>query len=785
MIRTGELIGRESEGALNLSYFINPWPDTTTSPTNELAGSTGGRMIAGPLRTDLYTRDGVCGMCHLEDNPYWRTKTDVLSCASGNCHTSGSHIAHLSAENGPHISCDICHDLDNMRDGEGDIIDPRLSGACDQCHHNGLGGAPNDNGFRAGWDDPGYDLNCAGCHKGRPKIDYVDDVYVHDPASTCTDCHSGHVAACHLDPDEHDGYCTADDTFDCASCHYTGDPLSVTPELQRKPVGMQTNGHKRLVSSKWIRQYDCYYCHSISVDAAWNLSDMHANGSKDVAMSSQWKIVGQGAPYFDPGAKVCYNTYCHSDGTTLTPVMRAYPWDGGHEDCNSCHGHDPDQENCSECHAADERHTWTPEKKWLSAMPMYANTGPGTANANSHFRHLFTQFSCDDCHVDTVVGACINCHGEGVPEGTMSEQAHIYADHHVNKTKTVAFKDGGSYNEIFKSCSSTKCHSGTDPVWGDSVSSSITCLECHGTTGADVDDFGEFNDVRARINLTQWATTGHGRPAASGNYDSGNPPAAFLGIGCWYCHDNQVLHRDDENPFRLRKHDQFANRFEKECVYCHMTGEDAECLNCHDNSESLAPQLADITGGVAINLPYTIAEPDHSGLSSGCDNTTCHVDDSTRHKSGAGLWTQDQKDDVENSYMLMGVCLKCHDDDSSGQCNSCHTAPPDDPGTPDVDESLKYSLGFDPGLPGTTLIQPQQAKASSFHFGYKHYIDYENSIATPLDAGTVSDNAATSLELTDTGKSWTADEWSGYSARMTGGENSDEIRKIESNTGHL
>jgi len=33
-ILTGELIGRESEGALNLEYFINPWPDKATSLTN-------------------------------------------------------------------------------------------------------------------------------------------------------------------------------------------------------------------------------------------------------------------------------------------------------------------------------------------------------------------------------------------------------------------------------------------------------------------------------------------------------------------------------------------------------------------------------------------------------------------------------------------------------------------------------------------------------------------------------------------------------------------------------
>jgi len=91
MIRTGELIGRESEGALNLEYFINQCPDTTTSPTNELfdatGDSTGGSMIQS-YRPDNWTRDGVCGMCHLEVEPYWREAKEILSCDK--CHDSGS-----------------------------------------------------------------------------------------------------------------------------------------------------------------------------------------------------------------------------------------------------------------------------------------------------------------------------------------------------------------------------------------------------------------------------------------------------------------------------------------------------------------------------------------------------------------------------------------------------------------------------------------------------------------------------------------------------------------------
>jgi hypothetical protein len=65
---------------------------------------------------------------------------------------------------------------------------------------------------------------------------------------------------------------------------------------------------------------------------------------------------------------------------------------------------------------------------------------------------------------------------------------------------------------------------------------------------------------------------------------------------------------------------------------------------------------------------------------------------------------------------MMGVCLKCHDDDSGDKCNSCHTPP--------VGNPMKYSLGFDPG---TGFIKPQKAIASSVHFGYKHYRAYQSN----------------------------------------------------------
>jgi hypothetical protein len=85
----------------------------------------------------------------------------------------------------------------------------------------------------------------------------------------------------------------------------------------------------------------------------------------------------------------------------------------------------------------------------------------------------------------------------------------------------------------------------------------------------------------------------------------------------------------------------------------------------------------------------------------------CHSNDMRTHNTNAGIWSVDQKNDVKNQYMMMGVCLQCHDDDTGGKCNGCHNAT--DP---------KYRLGYDPG---TGYIKPVKALASSVHFGHKHY----------------------------------------------------------------
>jgi predicted CxxxxCH...CXXCH cytochrome family protein len=548
------------------------------------------------------------------------------------------------------------------------------------CHSDGRGGAPTKTMSWGG----GTQTRCYSCHKGR----------------------------------------TVDNTPD--NCADIGGTWDAGRGLCTPYVNISSNGHSRLVGPQWIRKYPCTYCHNATVDADGNIIDVtrHVNGAKDVVFSAQWAIVGRPAPSYNPATRVCDNIYCHSDGTANPDTVRPFAWSDGHTSCNTCHGHP--QGSCANAGCHDGRtdaigNVWTVKTgwpagdEWKSAMPMYSNTGPGTARANSHPRHLQTGFACDNCHVKTVKNGTCNsagCH-TGTPSGQMGEVAHLDGAYHVNKTKDVVFRDGGSYNPVTKTCSNTLCHgSGPDPQWGGSVNDAVVCLNCHGTTGPDVDSFTFKNfSTQAKINTTEFVTTGHGRPASAGPFPvSGNPAPNFPGNPCWYCHDNTVIHNDPTNPFRLRIHQQFSRRFDKECVYCHMQGLDSECLGCHNSTDSLAPQLATIT-----SPPFS---QDHKGYTDGNTScvATCHPDDAHRHKTGTGLWTPDQQADIRNQYLRIGVCLKCHDDDSEGQCTSCHTAPADNP--------FKYALGFNPG---SGFVKPQKARASSVHFGYKHYKDYQQT----------------------------------------------------------
>ncbi len=677
--------------------------------------------LAGYVTAAVY-----CLECHDPNDPDPIENAIVVNTHSNNClfcHTTptGPEVKPELPQNGG--NCEACHGAD-----------PHPDMSCELCHSDGAPKPlPLPHEKHVG---SLYNVSCAKCHADTVSSSTViSDPALHNNGQNDVNLETGNYTPgtqacdnlyCHSDAQggaPNLAVTWSDSTFTtCISCH--GDLADPDPKLVSDPFKMTSNAHDVLASTKWIRQYPCDFCHYTTTDGGGVIKNAgyHVNQQLDVVINALWQVAGRPSPTYDssPGVNNCDNLYCHSDGRTVNPVITNLNWKTSEAKCDTCHGH---QGTCVTCHdgsdGRDPIEEWPPGKEWLNATPMYANTGPGSSNANSHVRHLQTNFSCEKCHFTTIVDAdCRSCHVEGaLPTGSMDETGHVDPAVHVNKAKDVVFADGGTYDPMTKTCSNTSCHNGAyeDPVWGGKVK----CLTCHGTSGADIDDFDGTNATAARINMTEWETSGHGRQAVSGNYpSSGNPPANFPADNpCWHCHDRTVVHDDDDNPFRLQIHSQFEKRFEKECVYCHMEGTDTECLGCHNTTGfSLARQLT------AIVPPDYAPEDDHSSYVDGqtsCLTANCHPDDVNQHNTDSGRWTPAQQADIKNQYVMMGVCLQCHDDngENNERCNSCHTwegDPADDP----------YQIGFDPDGTGEIEEITGSSKASSGHFGHKHWQTY-------------------------------------------------------------
>ncbi len=219
---------------------------------------------------------------------------------------------------------------------------------------------------------------------------------------------------------------------------------------------------------------------------------------------------------------------CHHDGTDLTPADGNVPpnqpdYKSGWSDtayvfaCNGCHG--------------------TP--------PSY--TTGGLNKANSHFAHANDQISCVKCHYST----------------TEDGATLLHPGSHADNIYSVSPAPGVSLTYSAGTCSNISCHLGNTETWG----ATLTCLNCHQTSGPDVEGVIDPNAV-AQINVDQWTTSGHGRPANEQYTGSNNQGA---GLTCYYCHDNTIAHGSAVTPFRLVNIGG-PDGMNGVCLTCHKTG---------------------------------------------------------------------------------------------------------------------------------------------------------------------------------------------------------------------
>jgi predicted CxxxxCH...CXXCH cytochrome family protein len=225
------------------------------------------------------------------------------------------------------------------------------------------------------------------------------------------------------------------------------------------------------------------------------------------------------------GGNSCKNVYCHSAGRDVSSMtadnLADFPrpvWFSGARLCNGCHGYG-NTDNVNN-----------------PGMPSYPNGGPGLM-ANSHGSHVLRAgIECTTCHFDTVTGA-----------GATRAIKGVTSTKHVNLLRDVVFDvavvPAGSYDNVNKRCS-VNCHGSGTPVWGQT---NLSCFSCH--SGTEANGKPQPNQgIPSPVDNTQYLSSGHGRPLASGVYPGdSNPPAHFDNAAgrpsdCYVCHSQASRH---------------------------------------------------------------------------------------------------------------------------------------------------------------------------------------------------------------------------------------------------
>ena len=408
---------------------------------------------------------------------------------------------------------------------------------------------------------------------------------------------------------------------------------------------MASNAHDMHVDNVAVlgTNFGCVDCHSdtVSDDATISAFGNHTDGF--------YNVVYTGGSTYTYASKTCNSVYCHSDGKSS--YENPPSWGSATNlDCKGCHG-----------------------TSTSYGEPDYQNTGAGATNANSHDKHATSAATCEICHLETTLNGVV------INSGSTS---------HLNNSIQVIFNaaDAGAsaaYTYATKTCSSISCHGNAQ--WG----ASLTCRDCHGDT-ADDDNFQDDSTPSKIDTTTDWTTTGHGRPSASGTYTNGNPAADFdksSEDGCLWCHDDTgVAHDVATNPFRLRGYDASFTGYEW----------NGACLVCHDSDNTAAYQpdgsltSMDRSGIIKINKVHKGASHVTNNGGKFCwdchdphgDDNIAMIHDKTAYKTDGTygnpgnvsnlvgttiVFTSNATGAAAGGFAMQGATY------AQGLCNGCHT----------------------------------------------------------------------------------------------------------------
>jgi len=593
-------------------------------------------------------------------------------------------------------------------------------GSCQtiKCHSDGRGGPPNNTFFTWTTSDLSPGSDCDACHSATAADDYQmssgshsehlwNDVY----RRNCHDCHyqtvfnttwdnalitdkSKHVngqVEVSISPAYGGAFDTATHLCTNVFCHSNGDPAKWNGQESDYHVVMNwtsingttcttchSNNHydgvgdgvrtsNQTLSSnhkKHLTDYParigCTNCHNAT--AATNTSlqptipSVHNNGKKNIVFYAtffnftgpsnggdgfwgDWNADQDTHPTVPVGGCV---VICHSDGRGGVPERFAN-WSSTTYGCGDCHGTN------------------------------------GTLTSGSHTKHVSTNGTeCHRCHRATATG----------PAGAPFINATGHLTYHVNG-QADALLTAGTWNDGPETCTATGsgCHgSGDSPVWGTVV----TCIDCHGTTGADVDDYNYGSAPQAMINTTEYTTSGHGRTSA---YPYTNNAGANL--ACEDCHASR--HAMPTNPFRLISSTTLKpSQPDTICQSCHTVIGSHNSVNVGQGNWTWTPKCVDChdphgdTGGISTteyNGAMIQREVSYTASNTyGVPGTTEAVDFPTNYSDPALNWSSFV---VQTGQSNKGICRVCHTDagvlyfdrttfdgthnNDQGKCTSCHT----------------------------------------------------------------------------------------------------------------
>ncbi len=360
--------------------------------------------------------------------------------------------------------------------------------------------------------------------------------------------------------------------------------------------------------------FTCNTCHSgtaldnTTINGATG-RNQHPNQTKDVAFNATVGGSWNGTQ--------CSNTYCHSNGTSLSGVHAVISWATATATaCGSCHG------------------------------------DSSTLSTGAHARHLADA---------TALGpiTCNNCHNATAANNT-ALSAGTGAVNHVNQKITLQLNAGSASSSATYSgssvggasvlqktigsprgtCNTTYCHGVNSGTW-DVVNNDATCVKCHGIVSTSTASYNaDTRRAAPGYLVSNPAGTGYNTAGVSGTLSGFNSVSTDTKVGAHNAHISTTGGYSATIA----------------CSACHENVVSTATTSHMDGSTTFAWSSPSNTGGLS---------PSYNASTATCSATYCH-----------GNWFPAANRGAGTSPVWMNASYITSPASSLTNCQICHLSPP-------------------------------------------------------------------------------------------------------------